>query len=49
MSAPFTGVQARILEKNDLAVFVHCYTHSLNRALVNSVNHKKDNPDIRIY
>ena len=37
----FQGVQARIFERNNLAIFVHCFAHSLNRALVNSVNNKK--------
>ena len=30
----FEGVQARILAKNKVAMFIHCFAHSLNRALV---------------
>ena len=41
LSGCFNGVQIRILSINELATFVHCFAHSLNRALVNSVNHKK--------
>lgn len=36
----FEGVQARILAKNEVAMFIHCFAHSLNRAVVNSMNHK---------
>ena len=40
MSGNRKGVQARIRELNPLALFTHCYSHSLNRVLVNSVcNH----------
>jgi len=41
LAGAFQGVQARIFERNNLATFVHCFAHSLNRALVNSVNNKK--------
>ena len=41
MSGIRKGVQARIRELNPLALFTHCYSHSLNRVLVNSVcNHR---------
>ena len=46
LSGCFNGVQARILARNSLALFVHCHAHSLNRALVNSVNHR-DVPQAR--
>jgi len=46
LSGVFEGVQARILEKNALAVFTHCFAHSLNRAVVNAMNHK-DIPEPR--
>ena len=42
----FKGVQARIRAKNPLAIFTHCFPHSLNRAAVNSMNHK-DIPSAR--
>jgi len=37
----YKGVQARILARNALALYTHCYAHSLNRVLVNSVNHQQ--------
>ena len=37
MSGNRKGIQARIRELNPLALFTHCYSHSLNRVLVNSV------------
>jgi hypothetical protein len=40
------GVQARIMEQNPAALFTHCYCHSLNRALINSVSNK-DNSQAR--
>lgn len=40
MRSEHKGVQARIKEKNPRAMFIHCYAHSLNRVLVNSLNHK---------
>lgn len=36
MSGASKGVQARIKQLNPKAIFVHCYAHSLNRALVNA-------------
>ena len=41
MAGKHNGVQARIRELNPLALFTHCYSHSHNRVLVNSVcNHR---------
>ena len=41
MVGKHNGVQARIRELNPLTLFTHCYSHSLNRVLVNSVcNHR---------
>ena len=40
MAGKHNGVQTRICELNPLALFTHCYSHSFNRVLVNSVcNH----------
>jgi len=46
MSGINKGVQARIMEQNPAALFTHCYCHSLNRALINSVSNK-DNSQAR--
>ena len=40
------GVQARIKEINPVAMFMHCFAHNLNRALVNA-SCDMDNPDAR--
>lgn len=40
MSGVYKGVQARIKKINPLAMFTHCFSHSLNRAAVNAMNHK---------
>jgi hypothetical protein len=37
MSGSLSGVQARIKEKNEKSLFVHCYGHCLNLILVDSV------------
>jgi hypothetical protein len=37
MSGSLNGVQAKFKEKNDKTVFVHCYGHCLNLALVDSL------------
>lgn len=39
-SGIYKGVQARIRELNPLAIFSHCFAHSLNRVCVNAMNHK---------
>lgn len=39
MSGVHKGVHARIKAINPLAMFTHCFSHSLNRAAVNSMNH----------
>lgn len=36
------GVQSRIREINPSALFTHCYSHSLNRALINSLCNKEN-------
>ena len=40
------GVQARIKEINPVAIFMHCFAHNLDRALVNA-SCDMDNPDAR--
>ena len=40
MMGAMKGVQARIRELNPVAIVTHCYCHSLNRALINSVCNK---------
>jgi len=40
-AAAVNGVQNRIREKkNESVIFTHCFSHSLNHAAVNSLNHK---------
>ena len=39
-------VQARIKEINPVAMFMHCFVHNLNRALVNASS-DMGNPDAR--
>jgi len=46
MAGAYKGVQARILQINHMAMLIHCFAHSLNRALVNSVSHA-DIPEAR--
>ena len=48
MAGTYKGVQARILQKNPLALFTHCHSHNLNRVVVNSCNHKTL-PEARIF
>ena len=44
MSGVYSGVQARISEKEPLAVYVHCSAHNLNLALNDSI---KNVPEIK--
>lgn len=46
MSGEFSGVQARCKEKNPSIMYVHCYGHCLNLALVAACVSHKDNPII---
>jgi len=48
LSGPYKGVQARIAKKNKNAIFTHCFSHSLNRAVVNAMN-QKSLPEARIF
>lgn len=43
MSGPFTGVQARCKEKKSSILYVHCYAHCLNLALVSACANHKEN------
>ena len=39
MSGVYSGVQARIREKEPLATYVHCAAHNLNLVLNDAVKH----------
>ena len=41
MSGQFNGLQAKIREINSSALYVHCYVHSLNLVLVESISHNQ--------
>jgi len=40
LSRAYEGVQFKIRQRNENAIFVQCFAHSLNRAVVNAMNHK---------
>lgn len=44
MAGEFTGVQARCKEVNPSIMYVHCYAHCLNLALVSACTNHKENP-----
>jgi len=44
MAGEFTGVQARCKEVNPSIMYVHCYAHCLNLALVSACTSHKENP-----
>lgn len=46
MSGICSGVQQRIKEVSPEAIYVHCYTHCLNLALVDSTKHASDAADL---
>lgn len=46
MAGEFTGVQARCKEVNSSIMYVHCYAHCLNLALVSACTSHKENPII---
>jgi hypothetical protein len=42
MSGQYSGVQTRIREKAPAAVYVHCFAHKLNLALVDTCHHERE-------